>query len=1048
MTDWKLKIEAFLANPPERVLLADDDLAGRRQTHLGELVGSPKLPQAAQQANRMAFGLDAPPFLREIGNPFREEPVLTHPLSGESLCIEALRLKPGDVSEAVESIRANYLSSPSPSDQDYRRAFLALWRLLPEKLGEKDPLWNVLPAHPCVPDQSVWDHASMASALAAAGGKPAFFILNIASAQRFVTRARRTQDLWMGSFLLSSLAWEGMRVVAERCGPDCIIAPRLRGQPWVDRWLRGEMEIGGVPEPSPEELQIGNFPNIFTAVVSSEDERLIHDVEEAVQDRWKEIGEEVKGYVEKAIGTDDGLEEKVERVLEERGIRRVSAEGLTKRMRGLAGGAVWGTLWKSQLDDFLESEIFWTVLPWYPEEDRPDEIVEHCRDLLGEGAVESFDELWEEIEPHMEPSDLNRGMVYGLLSRLAGRTLETRKNLRGFNQVEEPDEKCSLCGVRTALHPWINEDGYYPEFRTFWDVVARIEGEDEDGEKRKLVGRIRRGDRLCGVCLTKRLAWEAYFTEELGLDPETSHVLFPSTSSISTAGFKADVLRTLAEKREGVSREKTKDLYKAIEGYVQVVRDLLRPPGILLRSADIPKLVEEKGVALQVDEFDPDVLKRFLWLDGEWLYEGSFDVDAIAWEYRVPEREIDGDQVERAREAMEGLLHAAAECGIRPPARYYALVAMDGDHMGDWLSGKEAPTLEEVVHPRCRDLVAGNIPGGARRPLGSAAHSAFATAGWNFALQGVREVVEKEYHGKLIYAGGDDVLAFVPLDDLLNVLEELNRIFPGEKNGFMERGDRLYLMMGGKATISAGFVIAHYTHPFSAVAEDAHAGALEQSAKEGLGRDAFSAHLLKRSGRRVEAGAKWQSGESGVETLEVLRGIIERLKTEGEGSLSDRFIYQLSEEGALAGLPLEAQRSEISRLVGRHLEIEDRKRREEVTDKVGGGLGDLLQGLREEEIARLILEHLEVDGAAEEKRRKALEAAGYVVKELERSRPGSEMEREMLSELLTDVDRLGRQDEDDEDALKDFYRAFTCHADFDRFLGLLHLARFVAKGGR
>jgi CRISPR-associated protein Cmr2 len=30
---------------------------------------------------------------------------------------------------------------------------------------------------------------------------------------------------------------------------------------------------------------------------------------------------------------------------------------------------------------------------------------------------------------------------------------------------------------------------------------------------------------------------------------------------------------------------------------------------------------------------------------------------------------------------------------------YYALLAMDGDHMGKWLSGEKSPPIREVLHP-------------------------------------------------------------------------------------------------------------------------------------------------------------------------------------------------------------------------------------------------------------------------------------------------------------------------------------------------------------
>lgn len=61
--------------------------------------------------------------------------------------------------------------------------------------------------------------------------------------------------------------------------------------------------------------------------------------------------------------------------------------------------------------------------------------------------------------------------------------------------------------------------------------------------------------------------------------------------------------------------------------------------------------------------------------------------------------------------------------------------------------------------------------------LTPAIHSAISTALRNYAIEFVRKIVEEEHLGKLIYAGGDDVLAFVNLKDLFDVMEKLRWAF-------------------------------------------------------------------------------------------------------------------------------------------------------------------------------------------------------------------------------------------------------------------------------
>jgi CRISPR/Cas system-associated protein Cas10 (large subunit of type III CRISPR-Cas system) len=331
---------------------------------------------------------------------------------------------------------------------------------------------------------------------------------------------------------------------------------------------------------------------------------------------------------------------------------------------------------------------------------------------------------------------------------------------------------------------------------------------------------------------------------------------------------------------------------------------------------------------------------------------------------------------------------------------------------------------------------------------------AIGTAGKNFALQVAKQVVEEGHLGKLIYAGGDDVLAFVPLEVLLDVLRELRSKFSGERNGFVEQHGRLLLTMGGKATTSAGVVIAHHTHPFSHVVEEAHEAALKEDAKEGLGRDAFAVHLLKRSGERVVAGAKWRVMKDEKETfdvLETLKGLVDNLRRDDErrrNTLSDRFVYQLSEERALAGLPLQAQKAEITRLLERHLRTEEQKKRREAAEKLANELGNLLQALKLEELVRLMMAYLKVGGATdEEQRERALKVATQIVEnhQAEHIKPGSETEKKRLLDWLEDPERLGKQKEG---ALEKFYAKFLQHLEFERFVNLLHLARFLASGGR
>ncbi len=205
---------------------------------------------------------------------------------------------------------------------------------------------------------------------------------------------------------------------------------------------------------------------------------------------------------------------------------------------------------------------------------------------------------------------------------------------------------------------------------------------------------------------------------------------------------------------------------------------------------------------------------------------------------------------------------------------------LDGDHMGAWLTGGEqfAITYRDSFHPQVRagfdKLAAGKAPieayGHARRALSPNRHLSISGALNDFALSVARHVIEAEHPGRLIYAGGDDVLAMLPVADLLSAMQRLRVAYSGHDpaqgseaaggalrlgQGFAWLDGRLMRMMGERATASAGAVIAHHKAPLGAVRRELHIA--EQRAKNEGGRDAFSLTVVKRSGGALQLTAKW-----------------------------------------------------------------------------------------------------------------------------------------------------------------------------------------------
>jgi CRISPR-associated protein Cmr2 len=252
-----------------------------------------------------------------------------------------------------------------------------------------------------------------------------------------------------------------------------------------------------------------------------------------------------------------------------------------------------------------------------------------------------------------------------------------------------------------------------------------------------------------------------------------------------------------------------------------------------------------------------------------------------------------------------------------PGEKYFAVLALDGDEIGKWMSGEKTCQTEGLL----ADYEAGGTRAGARvyfeenggakflksqRPLSPSYHLQFSEALANFALKCVRPIVDA-FDGKLIYAGGDDVLAMVPADNALACARTLRAAFRGDpavvellrqaektgrsryfkrlagerglirstEPGFVEyceghsdqRHEPIPLVVPGpEAEVSVGIAIAHFKSPLQDVVKEAQAA--EKRAKTELGRSAVAVSLFKRSGETVKWGCQWESG--GLRLFELL----------------------------------------------------------------------------------------------------------------------------------------------------------------------------------
>ena len=951
---WQTKLAARVHDPAEKALVLLRDPAGHeggtsraltRLLGLGEITGDSIAPDTDEALSRVVFekGLplavyrhvqradwwaaaaDRPQWpMQETTLPsgktlavarwaqvsWTRDPVLIHPLTGAQYKL------PGGLSETdIGDIKrrsldhfsrlSHALGAADGQGHDWRKTLLAYWRFGPDLVEDEDfgklgELWRLLPADTRIPDHSIWDHLDLTSAFAGAfaadpEGGPALLAVSIGPVQGFIAAARKTEDLWAGSHLLSRLAWEAMKPIAEALGPDAILFPRLRGIPQVDLWLRDQMGLPaglfadcewthGGTDANP--LFSAALPNRFVALVPAGQARaLAEEVTLRVREWLLELGETV-----------------LDRLLVAAGLRAESAP------RDDSVHAY------SQLREQLAGfpEVHWAAVPFSLI--RPRNALRQT-DLdvmaLSEAMAPYFGvapgepcgfldtPAWDALREDIDWSDgttffaPNPGVLYPAVIELSERVMAAAKAVRPFEQSPQHGWRCSLTGETEWLttDPEQLQRSYRQQTDTLWARVAA-----------RRPAWAKQGEHLGALPAIKRL-WPTLFAEEVGRALGRAD-LGRFVVSTHTMALAHQLDRWL--EHGGLTGD---GLASALKGADRVAL----PRRLMRRHGNNPAALDDA--------------KRI-----PGLLDSAWDRD-------------DEAAYERARKLVRQTLARGAEGSDEVPLEtYYSLLLMDGDSMGRILSGdpqtETSIAYRESFHPQVRDgfdrHAAGNglveAYGKQKRPISPNRHLAISGALNDFSQTVVRHVVETEHLGRVIYAGGDDVLAMLPVADLLATMQRLRNAYSGHdpeheggvhagltlRDGFAaletRRGGkaRLHLMrmMGTRASASCGAVIAHHQAPLGAVMRELRDA--ERRAKNDGGRNAFSLTVIKRSGGALYLTAPWGEplallgdlrdflAEAGVSRRAVynsLEWLVDLPEPNGDGAMLNTLLaYQLARQ--------------------------------------------------------------------------------------------------------------------------------------------------------
>lgn len=190
---------------------------------------------------------------------------------------------------------------------------------------------------------------------------------------------------------------------------------------------------------------------------------------------------------------------------------------------------------------------------------------------------------------------------------------------------------------------------------------------------------------------------------------------------------------------------------------------------------------------------------------------GEKDEGALLYESRLTDWIPTGKDQNAIREELNEIWKAS-ELGESRPSPYYALLRADGDNMGKVIDGQ----TDEGQHRKLSEALS------------------------KFAGE-VKDIVNNQHQGLLIYSGGDDVLAYLPVNKALSCADALEKKFRNELGNFFAADKKT------SPTLSVGIVIAHHLDPLSDVlklAKEAEATAK----KDVAGKNGLAVTLSKRSG--------------------------------------------------------------------------------------------------------------------------------------------------------------------------------------------------------
>ncbi|MBD6616404.1 type III-B CRISPR-associated protein Cas10/Cmr2 [Komarekiella sp. 'clone 1'] len=737
--------------------------------------------------------------------------------------------------------------------------FWWLWRCLPVATCREfdDESLMLMPAETRLPDSSIWSHGSITAALAGALAgydltsaeikhwpvnktlsRPYLASFTFTPVQELIKASRKMRDFWAGSWLLHYLSAKVCWQLAQKYGPDCFLYPSLYQQPLIDYWLLKEFPEFDkwVEKPEANSLLTAGFPNVLVLVLPKDKVKAaMQRAKQILLEEWARIGDFV---------------------FDELKTERYWMPDLTKESK----------TWKGWLQS--QWQFYWTALPigkeeeplknaaipieqevefleWLDAQNQAYNLTKKKQKLFQDDEITFLREAYQ----HQQFS-VNVGSWWASIFDANRHSLAAVKNARNWELPTAFGPRSTISGIGPVVHPgndWIT-DG---ETKKYWEQHAGLFDGREQLNATETVKRVLekvlhklldvQNEDAIAVSYPDLTAGVAGYLKVY--EKDINHeLLFEDACQaiIQKFTWAKDVMREMRNKWGIPWIDK--------DNLPQRFHPRLLNSGWLVEDADTPELKELQDKLKIANEQDKEVIRK--------------DISDLKKSYRQDIQKI-----------IDSFYPG------NNPADWYVLAAGDGDGMSEWLQGIKLKEYQHYIPSQLSvSLESFQKFLEVKKRMGPSTHNALSRALLDFSNQLVPYLTEQRYAGRLIYGGGDDVLAYTNLWEWDNWLWDIRQCFRGDEDPqaeFDSNGDywtakadlqskqvakRPLFTMGKNATISFGIVIVHHSVPLAIALENlwlAEKKAKEHKSADNQAKDAVQVRVLYGNGNNLQATSKF-----------------------------------------------------------------------------------------------------------------------------------------------------------------------------------------------